>query len=74
MKRSNCRYRGFSRDCPNGTLSKADFEKMYKDYFPFGDARKYAQYVFRHLDTKQDDKVDFDEFIRVCFTIFYLGN
>ncbi|KAJ3306214.1 hypothetical protein HDV03_000134 [Kappamyces sp. JEL0829] len=55
---------GFCKDCPGGSLTKADFEKIYKDYFPFGDARKYSNYVFRHLDVNQDGIVDFEEFIK----------
>lgn len=58
-------YRGFQKDCPNGFLDKKDFERIYKDYFPFGDATKYAHYVFRHLDINQTGKIGFEEFIRV---------
>ena len=44
-------------------LKKEDFVKIYKDYFPFGDATKYSQYVFKHLDLDGNGIVDFDEFI-----------
>ena len=53
------------KDCPSGELKKADFERIYRNYFPFGDSMKYAQYVFRHLDTNGDGIVDFEEFIKV---------
>ena len=46
-----------------GTITKLEFEQIYKNYFPFGDAKKYAQYVFKHLDGKKDGVLDFDEFM-----------
>jgi len=45
-------------------LKKEDFIRIYKDYFPFGDAAKYSQYVFKHLDLDGNGIVDFDEFIQ----------
>ncbi|XP_076126836.1 hemicentin-1 [Alosa pseudoharengus] len=43
-------YRGFIKDCPSGQLDAAGFQKIYKQFFPFGDPTKFASFVFNVFD------------------------
>jgi len=44
-------------------LTKSEFQKIYAQFFPFGDPTTFADYVFNVFDTDKSGTIDFKEFI-----------
>lgn len=44
-------------------LTKVEFQKIYRQFFPFGDPTSFADYVFNVFDKDKSGSIDFKEFI-----------
>lgn len=44
-------------------MTKEEFQKIYRQFFPFGDPSSFANYVFRVFDSDNSGMIDFKEFI-----------
>lgn len=44
-------------------LTKEEFQKIYRQFFPFGDPTSFADYVFNVFDSDKSGSIDFKEFI-----------
>ncbi|MDC5615385.1 EF-hand domain-containing protein, partial [Acinetobacter baumannii] len=56
-------YNGFKRDCPSGKLTRDEFIRIHKQFFPFGDPTDCSNYAFDAFDKDKRDAIDFKEFI-----------
>ncbi|KAL8176709.1 UNVERIFIED_CONTAM: hypothetical protein K2H54_037774 [Gekko kuhli] len=56
-------YESFQKQCPDGRITRAEFEKIYGNFFPNSDPKVYARHVFRSFDTNDDGTLDFREYI-----------
>ena len=60
----------FTKDFPEGSVTRDEFRRMYETCFPDGEAVKFTEHVFEIYDTNGDGKVDFKEFMTVVSKVF----
>ena len=65
--------RDFLKDCPSGHLKKQDFQNVYQKFFPAGDPKKFATFVFNVFDSDRDGYITFKEFL-IALSITSRGN
>ncbi|KAJ2615595.1 neuronal calcium sensor 1 [Coemansia reversa NRRL 1564] len=57
-------HKGFLKDCPSGELNRTEFKGIYKQFFPFGDPSRFADYIFEVFDRNHNGSIDFTEFLQ----------
>jgi neuronal calcium sensor 1 len=50
------------KEYPPGYLTKQDFERLYAQFFPFGDAGPFSQMMFNMFDVNRNGKLEFYEY------------
>ena len=55
---------GFLKDCPTGKLSRNEFIRIYIEFFPHGNPRNFAEWVFNVFDESNKGTICFSKFIR----------
>ncbi|XP_064395710.1 neuronal calcium sensor 1-like isoform X2 [Halichondria panicea] len=63
QKELNKWYRGFLHDSPSGTISKEEFCKIYKRFFPFGDSTAFASLLYERFSLNDNGLLEFREFV-----------
>ena len=56
-------YRSFKQECPNGIIDLDSFISVYGNIFPMGDPTKYAQFIFKAIYRKHENKMTFGDFM-----------
>ncbi|KAI0221732.1 hypothetical protein LSAT2_027028 [Lamellibrachia satsuma] len=56
-------YKKFKHDYPDGVIRQQDFVNTYCQMCSQGDARAFAEHLFRGYDTDGDGAIDFQEFM-----------
>uniref|UniRef100_A0AC34FWD3 EF-hand domain-containing protein n=1 Tax=Panagrolaimus sp. ES5 TaxID=591445 RepID=A0AC34FWD3_9BILA len=56
-------YRSFKQGCPNGIVSLKYFQEILSQFFPRGNPKRYAEYVFKTFDRDGDHQINFEEFV-----------
>jgi Ca2+-binding EF-hand superfamily protein len=56
-------HNAFINDCPNGFLTRKQFYKFYRLFYPYGNPVKFSNRVFKIFDKNNDNQIDFYEFV-----------
>jgi Ca2+-binding EF-hand superfamily protein len=51
------------KDCPSGKLTLVEFGDIYSQFFPKGDPKKFATFVFNLFDEDRNGSIEFEEFL-----------
>ncbi|XP_048851506.1 Kv channel-interacting protein 4-like isoform X4 [Brienomyrus brachyistius] len=63
-------YRGFKNECPSGVVNEETFKGIYSQFFPQGDASRYAHFLFNAFDTDHNGSVNFEEMLDIMRAIY----
>ncbi|KAL3319488.1 hypothetical protein Ciccas_001855 [Cichlidogyrus casuarinus] len=56
-------HTNFLKDCPSGIITITDFERIFVNFFPYGDVDLFAKSLFNLFDLNHDNVIDFQEFM-----------
>ncbi|XP_013783403.1 calsenilin-like [Limulus polyphemus] len=63
-------YQGFKQECPTGMVNEDSFKEIFSQFFPQGDATRYAHYVFSTFkQLSNGGALTFEQFISLLSTI-----
>lgn len=52
-------------DCPEGHITIEYFDRIYKQFYPFGDSTDFSRRLFMMFKPSQDGTIKFPEFMEV---------
>ena len=64
-------YRGMKNECPSGYIDKETFMDILGEFYPLGDAEKYASHVFRTFKPDDRGRVCFQQLIETLSMLMY---
>lgn len=53
-------YRGFKEACPNGIVTAEKFNEILSYFFPYGETKRYATFVFDTFDEDGNGEISFE--------------
>ena len=56
-------YRIYIREVPTGEMSKAEFVKIYQNFFPNGNPAPYCEFLFKRFHGSTSGSLTFKDFI-----------
>ncbi|CAF0812262.1 unnamed protein product [Adineta ricciae] len=56
-------YRSFKQQCPGGSVNEERLRSIYIQFFPQGNAARYARYLFAIIDRNRKGTCTFDDYI-----------
>ncbi|KAK8730893.1 hypothetical protein OTU49_007683, partial [Cherax quadricarinatus] len=62
-------YRGFKQECPTGLVDEEGFKSIFDQFFPQGDAKQYAHYVFNTFKQNNHGQISFEDFLGALSTV-----
>ena len=65
--------KSFHNTFPNNAMKTQDLERQLKNFFPFGDPRRFSEILFRTINISGTDSIDFHE-VLIAFSILTKGS